>query len=247
MSVVFDIVIAFVVLVIAVVVIKYALILGAAVLAVLWNGVVILLRNRWITAFFLWEALSLFPPTAPYVLGFEGNFAPSLRGILPWQIMMALWGGFCFAILQWSVKRRPRKLIIKNLKKIFREKGAIIGDGRTTRSFIDDYNESGLMFLDHFFMNAWGNENLESEYLAEGLQSGELKKVLYPDPIFGKNAEWYVSIRKLKELEIQAGDDARERIEARLASFGVLTPDFLMKETENQREIFSMRKIPWAR
>lgn len=69
--------------------------------------------------------------------------------------MMALWGGFCFAILQWSVKRRPRKLIIKNLKKIFREKGAIIGDGRTTRSFIDDYNESGLMFLDHFFMNAW--------------------------------------------------------------------------------------------
>lgn len=91
MSVVFDIVIAFVVLVIAVVVIKYALILGAAVLAVLWNGVVILLRNRWITAFFLWEALSLFPPTAPYVLGFEGNFAPSLRGILPWQIMMALW------------------------------------------------------------------------------------------------------------------------------------------------------------
>lgn len=38
----FDIVIAFVVLVIAVVVIKYALILGAAVLAVLWNGVVIL-------------------------------------------------------------------------------------------------------------------------------------------------------------------------------------------------------------
>lgn len=52
MSVVFDIVIAFVVLVIAVVVIKYALILGAAVLAVLWNGVVILLRNRWITAFF---------------------------------------------------------------------------------------------------------------------------------------------------------------------------------------------------
>ncbi len=226
MSVVFDIVIAFVVLVIAVVVIKYALILGAAVLAVLWNGVVILLRNRWITAFFLWEALSLFPPTAPYVLGFEGNFAPSLRGILPWQIMMALWGGFCFAILQWSVKRRPRKLIIKNLKKIFREKGAIIGDGRTTRSFIDDYNESGLMFLDHFFMNAWGNENQESEYLAEGLQSGELKKVLYPDPIFGKNAEWYVSIRKLKELKIQAGDDARERIEARLASFGVLTPDF---------------------
>lgn len=90
MSVVFDIVIAFVVLVIAVVVIKYALILGAAVLAVLWNGVVILLRNRWITAFFLWEALSLFPPTAPYVLGFEGNFAPSLRGILPWQIMMSL-------------------------------------------------------------------------------------------------------------------------------------------------------------
>lgn len=46
MSVVFDIVIAFVVLVIAVVVIKYALILGAAVRAVLWNGVVILLRNR---------------------------------------------------------------------------------------------------------------------------------------------------------------------------------------------------------
>lgn len=161
--------------------------------------------------------------------------------------MMALWGGFCFAILQWSVKRRPRKLIIKNLKKIFREKGAIIGDGRTTRSFIDDYNESGLMFLDHFFMNAWGNENQESEYLAEGLQSGELKKVLYPDPIFGKNAEWYVSIRKLKELKIQAGDDAKERIEARLASFGVLTPDFLMEETENQREIFSMRKISWAR
>lgn len=82
-----------------------------------------------------------------------------------------------------SVERQKKaaETDYQDLKKIFREKGAIIGDGRTTRSFIDDYNESGLMFLDHFFMNAWGNENQESEYLAEGLQSGELKKVLYPD------------------------------------------------------------------
>ena len=77
MSVVFDIVIAFVVLVIAVVVIKYALILGAAVLAVLWNGVVILLRNRWITAFFLWEALSLFPPCFSHVPAPFDKFHPA--------------------------------------------------------------------------------------------------------------------------------------------------------------------------